>query len=153
MEPIILYPSRWKLVVLVAVCLAFVALSIGLLMVGQTEMGWLGVGLFSACAVVFTAQFLPRSNYLIVDGEGFEFRTWRQGGRYHWSAVSGIASRNIKSNRLVIVDLKDDAGAREIALPDTYGLKANVLAELLGKYLENWHRTARTGMKLDQSRS
>ena len=149
--PFTAYPTRWKRILLLLVALSFVAVGVFLVQ-GRSTMFWLSTGFFSLCALVFLVQLAPGSSYLTVDDEGIEFCALFRKSRIRWSDLSAFGVYQQRFSKFVGFDFAPDyaAGASgravaksltgfEGALPDTYGFRAEDLAELLA-----YHRAQRT---------
>jgi hypothetical protein len=144
--PATLRPARGRTVRLLAVALFFLILGL-LPSSAGAALRILDVLCFGTCAVVFAIQLARGSTYLRINDNGFVVRTmFRTTAMVPWSAVTGFAAGYIPPapQRFVVYDV-DPADPRlrvarqvartfarhEAALPDTYGLSADELADLL----------------------
>jgi len=153
--PFTLYPKKTKILMLFAVCLAFVAGSI--LMIRQGEkMGWLCAGFFGLGIPVSLLQLWPNSSFLKVTEEGLEICSLFRRQTIRWCDVSEFGVTTMRQHGLPVnrmVGFNYAAGyqraaktrsvARALAgfegmLPDTYGMAAEELAQLLGDYHRKW---------------
>jgi hypothetical protein len=151
-EELILRPDRLKHLGLLVLALAFVA--VGIWMIGRGDpTGWLSTGFFGLCAGVFAANLLPQASYLKLTRDGFEFVTLFRHQQLRWADVSGFRAARVAGRKMVLMDLNNDAlmqtatakrlaavslaiAGAAAALPDTYGMTAEALAEVLN----DWHR-------------
>lgn len=155
--PFTLYPKKTQMVLLFLVCLAFVAG--GVLMIREGRgMGWLAAGFFGLGLPVFLIQLLPGSAYLTVDKEGFEFCSLFRKHRLKWSDIAEFGTYTLRQQGLAVSTMvgfnfapeyarasKARAFSRALAgfeggLPDTYGLPAGELAEILSDLHRQWSR-------------
>ncbi|MFY2765148.1 STM3941 family protein [Arenimonas sp. MALMAid1274] len=142
-----LKPRLSRFVLLLLVCAAFVALGIFLVLRGQMLLGWLNVGFFGLGVAVAAISLLPGSNYLRLSRDGFEVCSLYRRGTVRWRDVQAFFPAEIARRPLVCWNYADDydrqragrllatelAGV-EAALPDTYGLSADALAQLLNQW-------------------
>ena len=148
--PVTLYPSRrkWLLVLLVGLVLG----AGGVLMLRAGEwLGWLSLVFFAVVSLTALAAMLPGSSRLRLDKDGFEVRMLFRGSRKRGAETSEFGAAPIPPSGQVFVvfdDLttthKTLAGistaivGRNGALPDTFGLAAEDLAQLMTE----WRRRA-----------
>jgi hypothetical protein len=108
---------------------------------------WACVGFFGLCAVVALLQFLPQSSCLRLGAEGFTIRTLYREQTYRWEDVDTFGVTRVRLNKMVGFNFAPhfQRAARlrrvsaalvgfEGALPDTYGMKAEELADLMNQY-------------------
>lgn len=142
--PMTLYPGRMKMFVMLAGSLAFVAG--GLFMLDNSKMiGYLSVAFFGLCALVFLVQLLTRTSYLIVDAQKFTVSSLSRKSDVAWSDVERFLVVSISGNKMVGWNFNpgystgtSHALAVKLAgvqntLPDTYGMKAEELADLMNE--------------------
>jgi hypothetical protein len=148
--PVTLYPSRRKWALVLAVCGSFAAG--GVWMVAEkAPWGWFVLVFFLIGAIVAAAALLPGAGALTLDGSGFESTNLFRRSRLRWRDVTGFKAGVIppSGRRFVLFDditAQDRAIARintailgrNGALPDTYGLSADDLADLMRR----WHERA-----------
>lgn len=114
--------------------------------------GWLVVSAFSLGLPEFLIQLLPKSSYLTVSTEGFEFCALYRKRAARWSDVSEFGVYSVRSNGLPVAKMvgfnysdsyeaasKARAFSKLLAgydggLPDTYGFNADDLAKMLSAY-------------------
>jgi hypothetical protein len=144
--PFTAYPKPWKQGLLLVVCLSFVA--VGLFVVKErSTMLWFSTGFFALGALIFLVQLVPGSSYLTVDHDGIETCTLFRKTRYRWSDLSDFGVYQVRMNKFVGFNFAPhyQLGTRgrafsrammgyEGALPDTYGFKAEELAEILAHH-------------------
>ena len=157
-ETLLLRPSRWKLLVMLATALGFVAIGVWI-MPADDWSRWLVIGFFGLCAAVFIVQLAPGANYLKLDREGFTYATLFRPIRVAWHDVSPFSAGHIWLTRVVQFDpaqsATDPNAKRAVAalargltgasgaLPNTYGMTADALAELMNRWRDR--AIARTG--------
>jgi hypothetical protein len=153
-SPCVLYPSRIRSLAFLLVSVLFVLGGIWLREDGSVA-AWLTIVVFGLSAAVFSANLLPGSSYLKLTSEGFERRVLFRTHSEAWKNIQRFeAYRNpTSSSRLVGFFYEPDyassargAAGRKIsrsmvgvdgALPDTYGMSADELAELMNNWLED----------------
>jgi hypothetical protein len=148
-QPMVLRPSRLKVTALIVLSVVFVV--VGIMMVrsgGATAVkGWFGLIFFGLMGIVFVGMLLPGSCYLRLDPNGFTMCTLYRKSFTPWSKVRNFGVTRVW-RRVVGVNLEPDAsigtGIRRVnrviagydnALPDTYGMKVEALAELMNQAL------------------
>ena len=110
--------------------------------------GYAAIGFFALCAIVFGVNLLPHSSYLRVTSEGFtmcsmfrsRFVGWREVGRF---GVTRIGTRKIvgwdpTDSLPKLGKVSQMLCGYACALPDTYGRKAEELAELLNQLRDGY---------------
>jgi hypothetical protein len=148
--PFTAYPSPWKTLLVLIVCLGFVAAGV-FLVPERSAMFYASIGLFALGAVVMIVQLLPGSSYLTVSREGFETCTLFRKTLTRWQDVSEFGVYRMRGSKFVGFNFSPEyskaAGARKVsrglvgfegALPDTYGFRAEDLAELLDYCRSRW---------------
>ena len=141
--PLRLHPSRLKMLGLLAVCLVFVAL--GLLMSReQPAMGYFCAAFFGLGIPVFSLQMLPGKSYLELAHDRFTTTSLFKRATVQWSDIAELRVIRIHGNKMVGWNYTAAYAGRGTghavssalagvhgALPDTYGMKAEALAELM----------------------
>lgn len=132
-------PCKTKQLFLALVCLVFVALGMTLM---EGAGAWFVALFFGLCALIFIIQLLPNASYLRLTREGFEIRSLFRSGFTRWEEVAdiGVAGDSVafifteeagaERLRRVVYEL---SGAEGI-LPDTYGHRPDVLADLMWQW-------------------
>lgn len=141
--PRVLYPSRWKTLLLLLGCLLFSAVGVWMVL-DDVLLGYFCALLFALGALVFLVQLHPRAAYLYLDEQGFTYCSLFRAHRIRWGAVTGFAVVRISGNALVAWNfaqghvphgrgaaISQALSGYHSALPDTYGLPAEVLAQQL----------------------
>jgi hypothetical protein len=138
--PATLRSSRKEMLPLLLGALFFVALGVWVASF-EPAIGWLAIGFFGLCAVGLGVNFLPNSSYLRLTREGFTFCTMFKRRSVAWREVSKFGVTRIGVRNIVGWDPSHGpAGFDDTAkvltgyastLPETYGLTAEELAELL----------------------
>lgn len=152
----VLRPRRIKTLALFLVCVAFVAVGILLILDEGSFWGYAATGFFGIGVLVFAVQLLPGSSYLEVGPEGFTTCSVFRARRTPWSAVDcfevgRLGGATPGSPRTVVFDYAPDyerheaarnlassMSGHEGALPDTYGMAPQELADLLNRYREHY---------------
>jgi hypothetical protein len=150
-------PRRWLGVL--AICLVFVGIGLGL--PGEGATFWIvnvvNPIFFGLGALIALAQFVPGVNGVSVDAEGLLIRSLGRRTRVGWGEVVGLFRPVRMPNQTLIgFDLAPPASEGRLArmnratcgfhgaLPDTYGMDPQDLADLLNRRLRAW-RAARSG--------
>lgn len=143
--PMTLRPRRAKSALLFFVCAIFVATGVLMVRDGQA-MGYFCTGFFALCLAVFGAQLHPRAAYLHLAADGFTYCTLFRAHTYSWASIQEFGVTCLPPSRLQVVgwnftpDYPSAIQMRSIsralfgyeaALPDTYGLKPEELADTL----------------------
>lgn len=146
--PFTVYPKKTKMLLMFLVCAVFVAGGILMIRDGQ-KMGWLCAGFFGLGIPIFLIQLYPRSSFLTVSEEGIEFCSLFRRHKLRWSDISEFGTYTIRHHGLPVskmVGFNYSAGSSkarlvskalagfEGALPDTYGFRAEELAQILSDY-------------------
>lgn len=131
---------------LLLACSAFVAGGIWIGITGDW-IGYLCAAFFALGIPVAAMQFIPGSAYLKLDQSGFTFCSMFRKTTIPWSAVESFFVTTIY-NKMVVFNFvpsydRSKLGRRickgmancEGGLPDTYGKKAEELADLMNAYL------------------
>jgi hypothetical protein len=142
--PITLRSSRKKWWNLTIGAVFFTILGI-LLSIRGDVVGMLGAAFFGICAVAGVITLLPGASSLRLDEKGFGFTRFFRTQKFHWNEVGdfgiwtfgwiikgeGVVF-NVSKSRLSILEKINTALAdRNGYLPDTYGLTAEELVELM----------------------
>lgn len=141
--PIVLRPRRTKLLLLLAVCLAFVAAGLMMVRYGET-MGYVCSALFAVGGLVFAVNLHPSAAYLRLEATGFTFCSLFRARSVLWRDIQNFGVWKNRGNRMVtwnwVASYSGGGRARSLsravsgsdaALPDTYGLKAAELADVM----------------------
>ena len=120
---------------------------IGVLLLRDTFVGWLGIGFFGLCSIVFALLLLPNASYLELTPEGFTIRSLFRSHSYSWTEIEtfavGYASRmktvvfNLSpfyENQHTLRKTNKKLFGFEACLPDTYGMSAEELADLMNTW-------------------
>ena len=130
---------------------------------GET-MGYWSAAFFGVCLLVFLIQLHPRSAYLRLEPDSFTFCSLFRKHSVPWTDVAEFALARQGFNRVVgwnyragrcrymrAASVAKAITGCEGALPDNYGMKPEVLAELLNRLLEQ-HGTVNVEVRLDSTR-
>lgn len=137
--PIILKPSKIKTIILTVISAGFVGLGISLLEKNML-IGILNIVFFGICLLIFIINLIPNSAYLKIDERGIEMKNLFRVTFIPWQAVSGFRTKSIFINKMVVFDLDQkllesvNMKSKTGAFPDTYGMSAKKLADLLNGY-------------------
>jgi hypothetical protein len=131
---------------LLVVSVGFVGIGIGLLHV-SLWMASFSIAFFGICGVCAMVTLLPGATHLRLHNEGFEVRNMFRTVRVNWSDIGDIGVMRVGPNQMVGFNfapgcsrlqkgraLVRAVGGWEGALPETYGMSAAALAELLNTY-------------------
>lgn len=130
---------------LLALCSVFVV--IGILMRNEYPIvAYAGIVFFGIGVVVAAIQMLPHASYLELQDEGFKFRTLFRDNFVRWKEVEHFYVIKVHSNKMVGWNYSAKAGVNSVAskvssklsgaqaaLPETYGKKAEELAEIMNQ--------------------
>lgn len=122
----------------------------GALMVhDQPALGYVSMVFFGLCAIIGAINILPGSSYLEMTREGFivsslfrkSFTSWREIDvflifRVHHSDRVGWNYASVSSQQAMSRRLSAALAGVEAGLPDTYGMEASKLADLLNSTLQ-----------------
>jgi hypothetical protein len=149
--PFTIYPNKSKIIRLLFISCAFVGGGV-LMICDRQMMGWLAVVFFGLGVPIFIIQLFPNSSFLTVSDEGIEFCSLFRKSKLKWSDIAEFGVFSIRNHGLTVRKIiginfsatytlasKGRAVAKALsgfegALPDTYGLQAEELVELLSMY-------------------
>lgn len=117
--------------------------------------GWYISAFFGIGALAGAINLLPGSSFLILDGEGFTVRSLFRQSTYKWTEVEAFTVRRVGASRMVAFDFSSGYPRQvrirrfvsaiigtEGALPDTYGLSLQALADKMNAAKEEALRNA-----------
>lgn len=155
--PLILKPNTYQTALLFLLSGVFTVTGLGLASV-KPLLGYLCAGFFGLCLIVFGLQFIPGSAYLELNKEGFTVCSLFRQKTVYWREIERFSVVKFSRKKMVAWDYSENskdkatggAFARvltgtEAALPDTYGMKAEQLAELMNDLLERYKRLSNSG--------
>ena len=146
------YPSKLKLVGLLAAALVFVVIGVWM-GVGGDRVGYLCAAFFGLGIPIFTIQMLPGAAFLRLSDDEFEFYSLFRGHVVKWSDVSefGIITQRqmgakvhemvgwnyIRSTerRSLGRSISSSIAGMEAGLPDSYGQSVEELLEIMEDHL------------------
>ncbi|MBW3521009.1 hypothetical protein [Chryseobacterium sp. NKUCC03_KSP] len=137
--PLILKPSKIKSIILILISIGFISLGIKLLEKNML-IAVLNIFFFGICLIIFIINMIPNSSYLKIDEKGIEMKNLFRITFIPWQAVSGFKTKFIFVNKLVIFNIDEKLlenskmKGKTGAFPDTYGMSAKDLANLLNEY-------------------
>jgi len=151
-RPVLLRPKPGKWLVVALGSLAFVL--IGIWMVRSHEMlGWLGIVFFGLCLFVSLICMLPKASYLHLTADGFTVCSLFRASTTRWEDVTGFGVGRVFTNKMVMFNyvksyqrspklrsFNTELTGFEAAIPDSYGLRHEDLADLLNRYKASSHR-------------
>ena len=143
--PLILKPSKIKNIILILISVGFISLGITLLE-KNLLIAVLNIVFFGICLIIFIINLLPNSSYLTIDEKGIEMKNLFRTTFIPWQAVSGFKTKLISVNKLVTFTIDEKLlesskmKGKTGAFPDTYGMSANNLANLLNEYKAQFDR-------------
>jgi hypothetical protein len=135
-----------KQLALAVLCAGFSAIALLMIRDGKS-FAWFGLVFFGLGVLVFLLQVVPGASYLKLDPDGLTIRSLFRSSFYKWSEIAGFVPGDVGGNRGVVFNFTDDferhgrlrrlnvelSGA-EGALPDTYGLSPERLAQILNEW-------------------
>src|SRR5215510_11149147 len=141
--PVTLRPSKVKMAALFVVSLSFAAGGVLMVRDGERASYFVG-GFFALCALVAAIQFLPNAAYLRLTTDGFTFCDLFRAHSVKWGDVERFSVTVFSGRKMVgwnpVPGVRTHARLRafnlkafgvEESMPDTYGLRAETLADLL----------------------
>ncbi|MNU12124.1 hypothetical protein D3C71_01460 [compost metagenome] len=137
--PLTLKPGKTKSTILILISAALVVLGISLLEKNMM-IAVLNIVFFGICLAVFIINLFPNASYLKIDERGIEMKNLFKTTFIHWQAVSGFKTKFIFVNKLVTFTIDEKLlesskmKGKTGAFPDTYGMSAKNLANLLNEY-------------------
>jgi hypothetical protein len=137
--PLILKPGKIKSVLFILISTTFIVLGITLLDKNMF-IAVLNIVFFGICLLIFAINFVPNASYLKIDERGIEMKNLFRTTFIPWQAVSGFKTKYIFINKMVTFDIDEKLlenskmKSKTGAFPDTYGMSAKNLAELLNEY-------------------
>jgi hypothetical protein len=136
--PLILKPGKVKSIVLLIISIGFVILGISLLDKNKL-IAILNIVFFGMCFMVFLLNLIPGSSYIKIDEKGIEMKNLFRITFIPWQAVNTFKTKWVVFNKLVVFDLNktlvgNNMKLRQGGFPDTYGMSATKLAQLLNEY-------------------
>lgn len=146
--PITLKPGKLRSIGMIFMFACFTAGSIWISDV-KPLIGYLCAGLFGSGLLIFIINLFPNSSYLELNQDGFTMCNLYRKSTTRWVDVEKFFVIEMSHNHMVAWNYtkayKNQKTGRKIskamanaeaALPDTYGMKANELAELMNLLLE-----------------
>jgi hypothetical protein len=150
--PVTLYPSKTKWLSTFLGCLGFSIIGIWLIEIGnRTWMDWSALIFFSLGVILIPIALLPGASVLTLDADGFQFINLFRRCRYSWVDTTGFVSWAVTGRTKMVLfnmpipDSRVAKGFDKVAralsghdggLPDTYGLSAENLAQLMTRWRE-----------------
>lgn len=151
--PIMLRPKPTKWLGVALCSLAFVLIGIWMVRSGEI-MGWMGIVFFGLCLSVSLICMLPKASYLLLTPDGFTMCSLFRSHTIRWEDVTGFGVGKVFTNKMVMFNFVDsyqrsprlrsfntELVGFEAAIPDSYGLKHEDLADLLNRYKASSHGT------------
>ena len=146
--PVTLRPSRTRWLLVLAIGLLFAVGGVWMIQDGKW-MGWYVLVFFGLVALIAAVAMLPGAGGLILDREGFDVTSLFRRYRIRWQDTADFAAVSIPPAHQKMVgynDLKQSSSrlakmnvaivGRDAAIPDTYGLSADALAQLMAQWRE-----------------
>lgn len=146
-QEITLYPSRKAWLPVLVISLVFCV--IGVWMISKDDWrGWLGLSFFGLCALVSALMVtFPQVSSLRLTIDGFYMGSLIRTQFTRWRDVTGFGVASISMNKMVVFNysasysgqrfgrkVAADLAGWEGALPDTYGMSADELANLMNSW-------------------
>ncbi len=149
---LVLRPKKAPAIWLLFGCAMFVAVGIWM----AQEEGWIGyvfAGFFALGIPVAIMKLLPGTTYLEIDEDRLSFASMYRVTTIPWNVIDGFFVISIRRYKMVALNFvpsydRSRIGRRissaivacEAALPDTYGRKAEELADFLNRCLVQFHK-------------
>jgi len=162
--PVTLRPSRWKLVMYLLFCVAMTIAGIFVVRDGSA-FGYFFIGVCGLAGILFLVNLHPRAAYLRLEKDGFTFCNvfrvhtvqWADVQRFEvlilprfrrWPVTKYVAW-NFQSSyprKSQAYKFARQLSGFEAQLPDTYGMSAAHLVELLESCRRRWQSVAGTAL-------
>jgi hypothetical protein len=156
-DPLKVYPNRAKWMIAALAC--GIMTTAGVWIIGDGQ--WLGLVptvFFGLGFVVSLILLLPNSSFLELDDNGFLFRNLFRESRFSWADIAGFEAHRLSMRKFVTFNfaqsytasrraraLARTVSGAEGALPDTYGMFAEDLADLMNERLRIYKQTPANG--------
>ncbi len=150
-QELVLRPRRWRYLVYLAVGLAFTVIG-GFMIAEGLWHGWLVAVCFGSASLIFSSLLLPGAAFLRLGEKGFTMCSLYRRHSFKWTEVGPFVPGRVGGQAMVLFDLLDPGrrprlralsrglfGA-EAGLPDTYGMSAAALADLMNDWRERGAR-------------
>jgi hypothetical protein len=145
-DEVILRPRKSSALLYLMLCAAFTAGGIWMI-ANDKPAGWSVSSFFGLGVVVFIVNLPPSSSYLLLKKEGFTVCSLYRKSSFKWSDIEEFVVGYLIGPKMVVFNfsltydrqqksriISKAIAGYEGALPDTYGMSAKELAELLN----NW---------------
>lgn len=130
-----LRPSRGKTLLLLAIAVGFLIAGTLIIRSGEAAAGWFVTAVFGLTGAAFVVHLLPGASYLRLTRQGLYCRSlYRRPWFLEWAKVTEFRVATAGYRNLVFFE--DARSGNPRMLPDTYGMKADALAELLNRWRE-----------------
>ena len=151
-QKLILRPTAYKMILYALICAGFMAISFFLLK-ERPGLGWFSIILFGSGLVIFIMQLIPGASQLELNEEGFIITSLYRSNMTRWSDVKVFKQGYLGRSKAVMFDyvyshkkastmksISKEISGSHGALPDTYGMKAEELLELMNSWKERYGR-------------
>lgn len=146
-DGVTLRSSRGKWFGILLVSLGFVAASVFVMFVGKVVVGYVAIGFFGLCAIVGAIGLIKPISVLRITQKDLKLVGWRRVTTYGWDEIDHFGVARMQHGKLVGITLvpahpgatskwaKLNLGicGYHAALPDTYGMSAEGLTDLLNQ--------------------
>ncbi|MEM8584811.1 MAG: STM3941 family protein [Bacteroidota bacterium] len=144
-------PNPWKIVGLLAICVAFVAVGIFMILGDEAFMGWVIILLFGLGGIAIASLLFPEVNYLRLTHEGFEIKSYFRKDFTRWNEVYGFRIGYVSGNKMILFDYTEIytrqksarkvaklIGGSEGAISNNYRVSTNRLVEILNEWKDRY---------------
>jgi hypothetical protein len=151
--PVRVTPSRGKWVLILLIGIGFTAIGADFIHAGDSR-GWLAA-VFVLCIPIAIIMLLPGAGGLVLDGDGFAVTSLYRTHWWRWTDTGGFAVATLPpwGQKMVVYDARTSPPSRlarystkltgrNSGLPENYGLKPEVLAELMSRWRERALRSS-----------
>jgi hypothetical protein len=145
-DQLVLRPSKRSTLGLLLGCSIFVGAGVWMATIGK-PIGWIAVIFFGLGVVVALVQLIPNASYLVITQKGFEIGSLFRSHTYSWHEVTFFAVATTYYHGMVVFNFSASYEKAKVArnvakaiagyegaLPGTYGMKADQLADLLNEW-------------------
>ncbi|WFB36529.1 hypothetical protein P3T73_01985 [Kiritimatiellota bacterium B12222] len=151
MKSLRLTPTKWKSVLMLFLSTLLTTGGVFMFLGGE-KIGLLIAGFFGLCSLIFVVQLFPNASYLVLDDHGFSFTSMFKTSSVSWQEIDSMGVIRFRQNMLVVKKMvgwsyhptesppqvgqkmSEAISGFQAALPETYGMKAEALLDLMLDY-------------------
>lgn len=139
-------PKITKTIFLALISLTFVVMGF-FIIDDDPRIGFMSLGFFGFCLLVFIIQLIPGSTELKLTNEGFEMTNLFKKNFIKWCDVESFEIGSLGANQTILIDFVENHIENKVgkyiskklagyhgALPSTYGLEAKELLTIMNEW-------------------